>query len=169
MFTALVVVALGVLLCAAVYFGVRQIRMLQAEVVSLHRTQTLACTTAEIEDVVHGMLPYVIEEAAEAAAQSLSMSSTSSVTGLQCSEPNGKCNMADAYGQAEDKGDHKDDRRDNDNAGGGADGRADGGADGRAGSQDDSHVTGTRPTSTRAATAVAEAKYAAVREATTEQ
>jgi hypothetical protein len=161
MFTALVVVALGVLLCAAVYFGVRQIRMLQAEVVSLHRTQTLACTTAEIEDVVHGMLPYVIDEAAEAAAQSLSMSSTSSVTRLQCSEPNGKCNMANVHHQAEDKGDHKDDRRDDDSTGGGADGRA--------GTQDDGHVSGTRPTSTRAATAVAEAKYAAVREATTDQ
>jgi hypothetical protein len=144
MFTALVVVALGVLLCAAVYFGVRQIRMLQAEVVSLHRTQTLACTTAEIEDVVQGMLPYVIEEAAEGAVQSLShcaAPSTNPVTGSQCSDPNGECSMANAHDKAEDKG------------------------IGQANGQSEGHVTEARPTSTRAATAVAEAKYAAVREA----
>ena len=44
--------ALLIILCLALFFGVRQMRRMQAELVALHQMQTLACTTVEIEDAV---------------------------------------------------------------------------------------------------------------------
>lgn len=67
MFTAVVVVALGILLCVAVYFGVRQIRRMQAELVSLHQCQTLACTTAEIEDAARDAVQSALQPAVQRA------------------------------------------------------------------------------------------------------
>jgi hypothetical protein len=53
MFVTVAVVVLGIIVGMLVFFGVRQIRTLQASIMDLHRLQSLVCTREEIADAAH--------------------------------------------------------------------------------------------------------------------